>query len=283
MNETMTFLLARYGDYPHSKGLQHFTPESARAMQHHFNSLRSRMRRCFGGVPVYVGHPDDPAFAGQPGHIDTRAHGWVQALETTAEGLSVTVKWGETGLRLLANAHFKFFSPRWAMRKTAAGLLEPVRLISIGLTNNPNIPGETIANCLPQCPEDTGVPEGLRERLNLPPEVGWAQAYDRLDDLLAHGEADLQTQAEHFRRMAEDAESRCRELQEQLHALPTAANSGGMAPSSAGLSRRRSPVQTPARLLQTVHCRMQETGESFANAWDNLKQSRPDLFEHSAV
>lgn len=140
--------IVEYGEHPHALGLQRFGVDCARGLVRQFGSLRARLARRFGGVPVYVGHPDEPAFAGTPGHDDTRAHGWVQELDAREDGLYGRIKWADTGRELLANAHYKFLSPRWAMRRLEDGAYEPVRLISVGLTNMPNIPGDAIANAV---------------------------------------------------------------------------------------------------------------------------------------
>ena len=141
--------LADYGDWPHPAGLQRFTQPAAQRMAHGFKSLLGRLRRRFTGIPVYIGHPDDPAFAGQPGHDDTRAYAWVSNLEARPDGLHVLARWSDPGRELLQHAFYKFLSPRWQMRPVADGVYEPIRLISIGLTNHPNIPGEAVANHSP--------------------------------------------------------------------------------------------------------------------------------------
>ena len=138
--------IVEYGDFPHPKGLQRVNEPVARALVEHFHSLRGLLARRFGGVPIYAGHPDDPEFAGQPGHGDTRAHGWITELFALSDGLYASVRWGKTGRELLDNASYKFLSPRWAMKDLGGGVFEPVRLISVGLTNTPNIPGDVIAN-----------------------------------------------------------------------------------------------------------------------------------------
>jgi len=141
--------LADYGDWPHSAGLQRFTQPAAQRMAHGFKSLLGRLRRRFTGIPVYIGHPDDPTFAGQPGHDDTRAYAWVSNLEARPDGLHILARWSEPGRELLQHAFYKFLSPRWEMRPVAPGVFEPTRLLSIGLTNHPNIPGEAVANNAP--------------------------------------------------------------------------------------------------------------------------------------
>ncbi len=143
--------LATYGTHPHAKGRQRFTQSSAREMVRYFNSLRGRLARKFGGIPVYIGHPDDPAFARQPGHQDTRAYAWIHALEEREDGLWAMPRWSDAGEEVLNNAFYKYLSPRWAMKPVGNGVFQPVKLLSVGLTNRPNIPGDPIAE-IPQRP-----------------------------------------------------------------------------------------------------------------------------------
>lgn len=137
--------LVEYGDYTHPEGTQHVTYKAAVEMQRKFRSLCSRLARKFGGIPIYIGHPDDQQFAHQPGHTDTRSYAWVQDLEARSDGLWILPKWSAIGKDILRNAFFKFLSPRWEMKREGSYLI-PIRLVSVGLTNNPNIPGEAIAN-----------------------------------------------------------------------------------------------------------------------------------------
>lgn len=138
--------LAEYGDWPHSRGLQRFTPQAAATMVRYFKSLRGRLARKFGGLPVYIGHPDDAHFSGHTGHTDTRAYAWVTDLDARSDGLYGAFKWSAAGEELLGNAFYKFLSPRWAMESLGKDTFAPVRLLSVGLTNQPNIPGDAIAN-----------------------------------------------------------------------------------------------------------------------------------------
>ena len=141
--------IVEFGEHPHPKGLQRVTFEVARLLEDNFHSLRGLLARRFGGLPVYVGHPDDPEYAGQPGHSDTRAHGWIVDLRAKQDGLYGEIRWSKSGRELIDNANYKFFSPRWVMRSAGNGVFEPVRMLSVGLTNTPNIPGDVIANEAP--------------------------------------------------------------------------------------------------------------------------------------
>lgn len=138
--------LVEYGDHSHQEGIQRVTKDSAIEMQKKFRSLKARLSRKFGGVPIYIGHPDDKVFSHLPGHSDTRAYAWVKDIEARDDGLWVLPKWSDVGKKIIDNAFFKFLSPRWKMKSLEKNVFIPVQLLSIGLTNNPNILGDTIAN-----------------------------------------------------------------------------------------------------------------------------------------
>jgi len=138
-------LLVEYGEHPHEKGLQKITQEIAQKLASDFQSLRSRLARKFVGCPVYVGHPDDPDFNCRPGHSDTRAYAWVDAMQARDDGLYILPRWSKAGSEMLSSSYYRFLSPRWLMKRTGK-TFEPVRLVSVGMTNQPNIAGQAIAN-----------------------------------------------------------------------------------------------------------------------------------------
>lgn len=301
--------IVEYGDHPHSKGLQRVTQDAAQGLARGFNSLRSKLARRFGGLPIYVGHPDDPSFAGAPGHADTRAHGWVQALDARSDGLYGQVKWGETGRKLLANAHYKFLSPRWAMRALGQGVFEPVRLLSIGLTNSPNIAGDAIANA--ETPEsETLVFDGVSESLPEESEVETANEIERLQAIVEAANQEL----DQARRRADELEEALCSRQ-QAHAgtiLANAVKEALIAPHereawdqkfannfdaaledlqaqrpllntrarTAAVGRRREVFARRTAIVEAVNARMDASGEPYSVAWSHIKQSRPDLFQN---
>lgn len=138
-----------YGTYPHFQGLQEVSYKACKGLAHTFNSLLHKLKRKFLGVPIYIGHPDDPYFSGLPGHTDTKAYGWVEGLEAKADGLWIQLRFSKEGSQLIENKAYKFLSPRWEMIKTPKGTYQPIKLISIGLTNHPNIPCEALSNASP--------------------------------------------------------------------------------------------------------------------------------------
>jgi phage I-like protein len=139
--------VAPYGDFPHSRGIQRVDRKAADAMVNHFSRLSSKLARRFGGLPFYIGHPDHPDHAKE--FPDQRAYGWVNSLETREDGIYAKVEWSAPGKELLTNSHFKFLSPHWNADTSIEGgkkVLRPVELVSIGLTNKPNLPVNPLAN-----------------------------------------------------------------------------------------------------------------------------------------
>jgi hypothetical protein len=150
--------LSPYGEFPHARGLQRVDRAAAEGLAAQFRSFLGRAGRLFGGVPFYVGHPDLP----QASELcDRKAYGWVEELQAREDGLYGRVKWSEAGLELLRNGHFKFLSPFWEAKEIAVEggrkVYRPTVLISVGLTNQPNLPVRPLANeseqaCEPSVP-----------------------------------------------------------------------------------------------------------------------------------
>ena len=132
-------LLARHGRYEHPRGIQVITSASANDLAGRFNAILVRfgMRK----IPVYIGHPDDPYFSKYPAHMNTREYGAVNGLKACDEGIYVRISWNEHGITLLKSNAYKYLSPRWIALPIDGNdkVLEPMRLISIGLTNSPNL------------------------------------------------------------------------------------------------------------------------------------------------
>lgn len=148
--------LSPLGDFPHAQGMQRVDAKAVEAMANTFNSALAKIgRKLFGGVPFYIGHPDVPALANE--YPDKKAYGWIKALEARADGLYGHIDWSEPGKTLLANKHYKFFSPYWDARTvgTEKGktVYQPTKLLSVGLTNQPNLPVKPLANSLPEGPQ----------------------------------------------------------------------------------------------------------------------------------
>jgi phage I-like protein len=133
-----------YGDHPHYTGaVQRLTRAIAENLANEFNSFGARLGRLFGGLPIFVGHPDDPKLANQ--YPDKKSYGWIMEMEAREDGLYIKPKWSDAGKEIIANAFYKWFSPLWGCadlaREAGKRIVAPARLLSLGLTNNPVIEG----------------------------------------------------------------------------------------------------------------------------------------------
>jgi hypothetical protein len=164
--------LSPFGDFGNVSGtarvVQRFRREDAERICNEFNSALRRVTQPLG-MPFYIGHPDHPRFAGQPGHADTRAYGRGKEMQVRHDGgcagcgafanarvgdeaaapcqehgLFVRMHWNDEGARLIANESFHGHSVNWAAvpeaMENGVQIYRPVRVKSAGFTNEPNIP-----------------------------------------------------------------------------------------------------------------------------------------------
>lgn len=146
-------LFVPYGNYPHKQGEQRFDRAAADQLVANFKKPWARFKRLANvGTPVYVGHPDVP---GQ-GHLypDSRAYAWIESLQAEANGLRIVPKWSKPGAEMIANAHYRYHSVYWDAVPDGRGGWKPVYLLSVGLTNTPNIPVPALANEADTTPEN---------------------------------------------------------------------------------------------------------------------------------
>lgn len=130
-NRELVQLLCPYGNWKHSKGMQLVDKTSAEKIRNSF--MRSFDR--IWGVPIYIGHPDDSPSTKKP-----QAVGKIESICVTDEGIAVSAIYSEKAFEKISGGKLKWLSPRWQMQKLQDGRFRPVRLISVGMTNNPNIP-----------------------------------------------------------------------------------------------------------------------------------------------
>ena len=154
-------------------GVQVFDRQAANAIVGLFNSARDRLARLWRGLPIFIGHPDlDPKT-----YQDHRKYGSVQRLEVREDGLYAQARWSRAGREIVNDEHFDFPSPLWNMEPVPheAGAFRPVELISVGLTNRPNIANKPVgANTQPPHPAelDPMKREDLITKLGLRPAEG---------------------------------------------------------------------------------------------------------------
>ncbi len=278
MSDNNWLLLAPYGDHPHTQGLQRLTREDAQNMVARHRSVLGKIRRAFGGVPIYIGHPDEPSLRGTPGHGDTKAYGWIHDLAARDDGLWVSPKWSSFGKTLIENAYYKFFSPRWKLRRGDDDALHPIELVSVGLTNTPNIDSDAIAadpkpsaNSAPN-PELAEIAKavGLPANAALPELVEAVQNF--ASERLARIEALLDLAETNGKISANERDSWQKKLREDF---PAASNSL----MSHGEFLSDTLCNSESDFLTLVQARCASTGESFLDAWNALKASHRADFD----
>ena len=136
------------GDFHHPNGLQRVDQQALDLMVTHFHSFPARLGRGFAGLPFYIGHPDAPT--PERNYRDEKAYGWILSLEQRPEGLFGKIKWSNSGRALLQEGHYRFLSPYWEAEEIGLEkgqkVFRPVRLLSVGLTNHPNLPLQPLSN-----------------------------------------------------------------------------------------------------------------------------------------
>jgi hypothetical protein len=122
---------------------------------------------CAAMATDFVGRAAEPNFPGVLVDFDhfsmdagkpSEAAGWVGALEARDDGLWATIRWTDAGLAAVTGGRYRLVSPVFpepsACEDLGGGRIRPRQLVSVALTNEPNIKGgKPIAN---RCPEPDG-------------------------------------------------------------------------------------------------------------------------------
>jgi len=207
--------LSPYGDFGNVNGkariIQRFRKEDAQHICNEFNSAIRRVTQPLG-MPFYIGHPDHPRFAGQPGHEDTRAYGRGKEMQVRHEaacpactafanakdnadgsapapcqdhGLFVRMHWNDDGARLIANESFHGHSVNWAaipdVMENGVQVYRPIRVKSAGFTNEPNIPVRPAS--LANASADTSDDEKQPAQPTVPPRLKLLAGFKEDDEV----------------------------------------------------------------------------------------------------
>ena len=131
LNKGLVQILCPYGNWNHIQGMQRVDSVSLKKMQR-----ASRFSMLIGaGIPIYIGHPDEnPKSKAKP-------VGKIVRIFEVHGGIGIEARYCTSAYEKIANGEIKSMSPRWQMEKLPSGEYRPIRLISAGLTNNPNIEG----------------------------------------------------------------------------------------------------------------------------------------------
>ncbi len=141
-NKTLVQLLCPFGNWKHTKGMQIVDKVSGEKLVKNFGGIfRAK-------IPVYIGHPDENPKTAQA----AKAVGQIDKLFLCENSIAAIVRYEESVYKKIVLGEIRAMSPRWQMERVNAENFRPVKLVSVGLTNNPNIPesGKVL------CPELSG-------------------------------------------------------------------------------------------------------------------------------
>lgn len=173
-----------YGEWPHDQGLQRFGRAEADAMVGYFKNTWNRLKRAVIGMPIFRGHPDLPALAAQ--YPDRTVYGTIADLEARDDGLYLRPVLSAAGAALIEEQGLKFFSPHWLAQRlpddAGCAVFAPSFLVSIGLTDRPNISGTSLVNAQPSV---STMPPWLPALLGLAVDTTEDLLRERLTALLA--------------------------------------------------------------------------------------------------
>lgn len=176
-----SYRFTRYGEYPVvmeingrvQRVMQVVDKQAVEEMASNFQSFRTQLATFFRGIPIYIGHADDPQWCkDNPGHT-TAAVGRIKEITAGEEGMMVRSVFNTRGVDALSGEapEYSGHSPRWRMREIPdrPGYYRPFLLWSDALTNDPNIPDSGMA--LNQSPGAAGPENTNNEKMELTPEA----------------------------------------------------------------------------------------------------------------
>lgn len=203
--------LIPYGDHPNDRGLQRFTRKEADKMVGYFRNGWNRIKRAFVGMPILRGHPDmaetvraemtrekdaskRAALQSLINSIERRypdktVYGTVIDMESRDAGLGMKIVLTEEGAALVNEKGLTAFSPHWLAIDGEPVNGQPVKLpvfmVSLGLTDRPNIPGTSLVNDQPDTsPIFPTTPMNKQLLIQLLATLGVTLANEATDDLI---------------------------------------------------------------------------------------------------
>ena len=282
--KTFKLHLSPYGTFEHPEGLQSISSADAQRCIRKTRTWRFRLG--LKKIPVYLGHPDDPLFKSE--HSDPRIYGYVKNLRADEDGLWVFVKLTKYGHAFLSKSPRQYLSPRWVLCKTEnQTAYHPERLLSVGLTQHPNLPVQPIVfDALPK--KSFGLCTLLRflkkrrvssqksrtKKSGVHPDGGFRGGFSTFIGQL---------------RQAFPPKNKPKPpiVEPQRPTLPLTSDEGSFSGHRTPLSSDLHGTQTreeKRRILQfgqAVRERMNATGESYPEAWNVLLHQKPAVFENN--
>jgi hypothetical protein len=285
--KTYKLHLSPYGTFEHSEGLQSISSADAQRCIRKTRTWRFRLG--LKKIPVYLGHPDDPLFKSE--HSDRRIYGYVKNLCADKDGLWVFVKLTKYGRTLLRQSpKCRYLSPRWVLCKTEnQTAYHPERLLSVGLTQHPNLPVRPIVfDALPKKNFRLRTLLRFLTKRHISSKALRTQKSDVCPDDGLH--KIFATFLGRIRRTF-SKKSRTDDTNRQT-ATPSPTLS--LTSDESSFSGNRTPLSSDLRGAQTreekrrilqfgqaVQALMKATGESYPEAWNVLLHQTPAVFENN--
>ncbi len=156
-NKEILQVLCPFGEWKHARGMQIVDEESARLMK------RAASWSPIGQIPIYIGHPDD-----SPSKKKPKAVGRIKRICLTKDGIAVVAMYSDESYQKVVSGALSAMSPRWQMTHIENEKFRPIKLISVGLTNNPNIPdsGRILKTSNGDIDKNANIVKRTNERLN---------------------------------------------------------------------------------------------------------------------
>ncbi|MDR2432228.1 MAG: phage protease [Puniceicoccales bacterium] len=254
--------LVNFGEYFHPKGIQLFDSLSAGKIVDSFHSLRGRLMRKFQGLPIFIGHPDDPEF----GSKNNRVYGRIENIKVEDNALWILVKWTDIGQELFRNGILRHLSPRWLTTPTQDGKLSPKRLLSVGLTNHPNI----------RCDHVSKV-EKVEGQMALPDD-------NDVKDFEIDGQKNRQTVSSENIFLEREEEQPKQQVTDSADENILILPSRIVLHTVSQTEDLKQPIFNKSnceRILELVFERMQKFSEKYNDAWNAVKRNNPTLFNRN--
>lgn len=136
-------LLAPWGEWPHAQGIDQVLDREAAD-----NLIAQWVSENRPEILVDFDHASfDPSRA-------SVAAGWIQDLQARDDGLYIRIRWTDIGDQALRGGRYRYLSALWQITSLSSDRGRPWRLLSVGLTNQPNIPTPALANRQTPQPEN---------------------------------------------------------------------------------------------------------------------------------
>lgn len=263
--------LADFGKYHHEKGIQILNETTAQNIISSFRSLSGRIIRKFIGLPIYIGHPDDADFQS----TNKKIYGRILDFKIEDNALWILSKWSDIGYALFKNGILKHLSPRWLTEQSSDGTLLPQRMISVGMTNHPNMFCQHVSqdiNVDINNPSDENISNNINDDItnSTIDDASTIEDVSAIDEAITLNDDDQQNiNIDNKHDIMTAIETVI--PNNTIITLNTTSQTSNLATATTDRSNGE-------KILSMVHDRMKSFSESYTDAWMAVKRAHPSLF-----